>query len=135
MVTDRSTCGDNVSTSVAELLPTLVSVVAGGAATVAVFDKAPMAAAATSAVTVKVAVPPTARLTVVLMSPAPPAAQVPLTATQLQTAFDKVAANVSTTEAPTTFDGPLLLTTMMYVTGVPGTSEGDPSVFVIDRSD
>ena len=86
---------------------------AGGAVTVAVLETEPVADAATLAVTVKVAVPPAIRLTVVLMLPTPAAGQLPPTATQLHVAFDKLAANASTTEAPTTSDGPLLATTIV----------------------
>src|SRR4029077_20328281 len=42
--------------------------------------------------------------------------------------------NTSTTEAPTTSDGPAFETTTAYVTAVPGTSSAKPSVLVTDRS-
>ena len=134
LVTDRSTSGDRASTSVAELLAGLRSVDAGGAATVAVFDSVPVDDARTSAVMVKVALPPAVRSTVVLMLPAPPTGQLPPTATQLHTAFDRFAARASTTDAPITSEGPLLETTTVYVTDVPGTSTTAPSVFEIARS-
>ena len=44
------------------------------------------------------------------------------------------AGNVSATDAPTAFDGPALLTTIVYVVVVPGTAVATPSVFVIERS-
>ena len=113
MVTDRSTSGVSVSMSLAELFPGFGSVAAGGAATVAVLETDPEAEASTSAVTVNVAVPPAIRLTMLLMLPTPAAGQLPPTAAQLHTAFDRLAANASTTEAPTTSDGPLLVTTIV----------------------
>ena len=44
------------------------------------------------------------------------------------------ASNVSATVAPTTFDGPALLTTIVYVRPTPGVYVAEPSVLVIDRS-
>src|SRR3954468_20056237 len=46
-----------------------------------------------------------------------------------------MAGKVSLTVAPTTFEGPPLLTVMVYVVGLPGVYVADPSVLVIDRSD
>src|SRR5205823_13622305 len=42
--------------------------------------------------------------------------------------------SVSTTCAPSASEGPPLETVIVYVTGVPGTAESWPSVFVISRS-
>jgi len=45
-----------------------------------------------------------------------------------------VAGIVSATVAAVTADGPEFVATMVYVTGVPGTSDVAPSVLVIDKS-
>ena len=75
------------------------------------------------------------RLMVSVMLPVPDAVQVdPADATQVQVAPLSVAGRVSVMVAPVTFDGPLLVATIVYVTPVPGTSVVAPSVLVIDRS-
>ena len=136
LVIPRSACGVRVSVSVAVLLPGVGSVVPPGGVTVAVLASVPVADAATLAVSVNVAVPAGARLTVALMLPEPLAGQVePVpAATHVHVAPLNAAGNVSVTVAPVTNDGPPLVATIVYVTGVPGTSAACPSVFVIDRS-
>ena len=97
LVMARSACPVIVSgPSVAELLPDVESVTPVGAATVAVFDRVPVALAAIVAVSVKVAVPPEARSTVALMLPAPFAASQfdPADATHVQVAELIVAARI-----------------------------------------
>ena len=83
---------------------------------VAVLDSVPVALERIGAVTVTVAEDPEVRSTVVAMSPEPeaaPQAPVPVIAqVQLTEATSNSAgSNVSSTEAPTTSDGPLLVTT------------------------
>jgi hypothetical protein len=63
--------GVNVSTSVAALFPVLGSTEPEAAATVAVFDKLPVAVDAIDAVTVNVTDPPDGMLTVLLILPVP----------------------------------------------------------------
>src|SRR5512141_1866812 len=45
-----------------------------------------------------------------------------------------VPGTVSVTDAPVAFDGPLLLTTIVYVIAVPAVYVDDPSVLLIARS-
>jgi hypothetical protein len=74
-------------------------------------------------------------LTVSAMLPAPEAAQVePDVATQVQVAPVIEAGMPSATVALVTADGPLLVTTIVYEIGVPGTAASAPSVLVMDRS-
>ena len=69
------------------------------------------------------------------MLPVPVAAHVaPAVATQVHVAPVSVAGIVSPTEAPTTLDGPLFVTTTVYVADVPATSVVVPSVLVMLRS-
>lgn len=101
-----------VSVSLAELLPELGSVEPAGDETLAVFVNVPIASLATVALMVYVAVPPLARFTVVLMLPAPfgvPQLE-PLEARQVQVALVNLAGRLSTTAAPVTALGPLLVT-------------------------
>ncbi len=111
----KSAAGARLSVSVAVLLALLGSVMPGGAAMLAVFDKVPKALGATCAVSVKVAVPPTTRSTVALMLPAPFADPQldPLEAEQVQVALVSVAGRLSATMAPEIALGPLLLATMV----------------------
>lgn len=101
-----------VSVSLAELLFGAGSVEPDGAVIDAVFVSVPSASAATVVFTVKVAFPPLARLTVELMLPVPDTAPQldPLEAKQVQVALVSFAGNVSTTVAPVTALGPLLVT-------------------------
>lgn len=101
-----------VSVSLAELLPDAGSVEPDGLVMVAVLVSVPRASAATVAVTVKVALPPFARLTVVLMLPVPVVAPQlePLEAKHDQVALVSLAGKMSTTAAPDTALGPLLVT-------------------------
>src|SRR3954447_22197503 len=102
-----------VVVSVSLLLPA-ASVTPAGALTVAVLDSVPVAEEATVPLTVNVAVPPERRLTEAAMLPVPEAGQdEPLEAVQVQAAPVKAAGKVSATEAPTTSEGPLLVTTIV----------------------
>ena len=85
--------------------------------------------------TVNVAVPPTGRSTAALMLPLPDAGHVaPPAAEHVQVAPVSAAGNVSATFEPGAAEGPAFEATIVYVTGVPGTSVAAPSVLVIDRS-
>ena len=130
-VTAISPLRARVSVSVAESFVDTGSVVPLGTDTVAVFTSDPVAAALTVAVSVYVAVPPTGNDTVSLILPVPLAAQLaPLDATHDHDAPLNDPGNVSATVTPDTFDGPAFDTTTVYVTDVPATSPGEPSVFV-----
>ena len=131
----RSGWGANVSVSVALLLKRLGSVTPAGGATLAVLERVPVAPAATVPESVYVAVPPTARLTVSLMLPAPLALQLdPGDAEQVQVAPSSELGRTSVTVAPATPSGPASETTIVYVSGAPGTANGWPSVLVTARS-
>lgn len=108
----RFDCEITVSVSLAELLPWTGSVEPDGLVTVAVLVNVPSASAATVAVMVKAALPPFASVTVVLMLPAPDVELQldPAEATQTQVALVSLAGKLSTTAAPETALGPLLMT-------------------------
>src|SRR3954454_14883671 len=73
--------------------------------------------------------------TVSLMAPVPLVAwTVPVVPVAVQLSAVTMAGKLSLTLAPTTFEGPTLLTVMVYVVGLPGVYVADPSVLVIDRS-
>src|SRR5438132_431421 len=120
----KSALGPRVSVSVALLLPGVGSVTPAGAATEAVLVSDPVAAGSMFPVRVYVAVPPTGRWSVVLMLPVPLAAPQlePADATHAQVAPVRAAGTVSVTPAPMTELGPLLVTMIVYVSGVPGTA-------------
>ena len=100
--------------SVAELLLGSGSGRPAGLETVTVFVRLPKEPARTGAVTVNVAVPPLSRLTGVLMSPLPEAEPVdPALYTAVHVAPSIWLGNVSTTLAPKTLLGPLLVTTIV----------------------
>lgn len=123
-----------VSLSVALLLPGVGSFTPPAAATVAVLDNVPVAAAESVPVAVNVTEPPDGKLTVALMLPDPLAGQVPPPApTQLQVTPVSVAGNVSATVEFGALLGPALLAVMVYVTGLPAVTEVTPSVLVIAR--
>ena len=72
-----------------------------------------------------------------LMLPAPAASKplaVPAVTLAVQVQPERAAGNVSVTTPSATVAGPALAATMVYVTGVPGTSVVAPSVLVTDRS-
>src|SRR3954463_8682244 len=71
-----------------------------------------------------------------LMLPLPEASKpdVPVVPTAVQLSAVTMPGKVSLTVAPTTFEGPALLTVMVYVVGLPGVYVVDPSVLLIDRS-
>ena len=134
LVIDRSASGFNVSVSVAVLLPATGSVTPLGAAMVTVLARVDEAAGDTVASIVNVAVPPTARSMLAAMLPVPLAGQLPPVAVHVQVAPSSAAGSRSVTVAPATADGPALPATTVYVTGVPGTTFGCPSVLVTNRS-
>ena len=104
----------NVLISVAELLLGSGSGRPAGFVTVTVFVRLPNEPALTGAVTVNVAVPPLSRLTGVLISPLPEAEPVdPALYTAVHVAPSIWLGNVSTTVAPVTLLGPLLVTTIV----------------------
>ena len=135
LVTTRSARGVRVSTSVAALFATLVSVTPSGAATVAELVNEPVAEVEIAAVTVKVTEPPTGRLTLLLIEPLPDAGHVAPPAPVHVHVIDVTPEGiVSATVAPVTVDGPALVATIVYVVDWPGTAVTVPSVFVIVRS-
>src|SRR3954453_1257964 len=74
--------------------------------------------------------------TVSLMAPVPLVAwTVPAVPVAVQLSEVTIAGKLSLTLAPTTFEGPALLTVMVYVVGLPGVYVALLSVLVIDRSD
>src|SRR5258706_445724 len=79
---------------------------------------------------------PTAKLTVslILLEPLAVKPDVPLEPTAVQLSLVILAGNKSETLAPTTLDGPLFATTIVYVVNDPGMAEATPSVLVIERS-
>src|SRR5580765_8766562 len=132
---DRSALAPRASTSVAELLPGLLSVTPPGAVTVAVLLNEPVARLETVQVEVYVTLPPAGRLTVSLMEPANgPAVQVPPPAPTQVVLQVSEAGNVSATVAPVAALGPALLAVMVYVTEPPGVAVVTPSVLVMERS-
>src|SRR5262249_20300663 len=138
LVIDRSDWGVSVSVSVALLLAGLVSVTSAGGVMVAVLVNEPGAEGAVWAVEVKGAVALTGRSTVVARAPAPvpaPAtAPPPLLSLTVQLAAVTPAGSGSDTLAPVTSLGPRLLTTMMYVSDVPGTTDVTLSVLEMAKS-
>ena len=115
LVIARSARRVMVVVSVAVLLAGVGSVTPPGAATVAVFDKVPVAVAATVADTVNVAAPPAASVTEALIAPAPDEGQLEPAPVAAQVHVTPVsdAGNVSLTLAPVTVDGPLLVATIV----------------------
>src|SRR5262245_24819751 len=109
----RPTWGGRLSTSVAVLLPGVVS--PGGTATVAVLVRVPVAAGLTWATAVNVTVPPGSRVTVVRMLPVPLAWATlePAEATAVQLTEVMTDGNRSVTAWFTAVLGPALLTTMV----------------------
>ena len=93
-----------------------------GTVTVAVLTRLPVAPADTVPVSVNVAVPPLRRSTVVPMLPLPEGAPhaLPADATHVHAGVVIAAGTASVTVAPITALGPLLLATIVYVTGLPG---------------
>src|ERR1051326_1411083 len=136
-VTETSAEAVSVSISVALLLPGTVSVTPEPAVTVAVFDKLPVADAWTVACTVYVTVAPDGRLNVSLMLPLAGPAVLPVAPPAARLVYDtpvRVAGNVSATVVPGASLGPALVTTIVYVSDVPGVAVAEPSVLVICRS-
>src|SRR3954453_17516696 len=102
-----------VSVSVALLLPA-ASVTPAGAVTVAVLTRLAVAAELVWATTGYVWRPPAGMLTVWLMLPEPLAVKtVPAAPVAVQASAVTIAEKLSAAGAPTTFDGPALLTTMV----------------------
>src|SRR5690349_9304183 len=80
--------------------------------------------------------PPAGIETVAEMLPDPEAVKlVPAVPVAVQLTEPKLAGKLSLTDAPTASDGPELLTTIVYVSGAPATTDNCPSVFVTDRSE
>ena len=103
----------------------------------AVLVRLPVAVGSMGAVTVYVTVPPTGmKVTVSLMSPLPDGSLpvTPAEPTLVQVTPVSAAGKGSVTTASVAALGPLLVTTIVYVTAVPGTAEVTPSVLVMDRS-
>jgi hypothetical protein len=111
LVIDRSPDFDNVSLSVAELLPALTSVMPTGAVIEAVFVSVPPSVPGMVTTTANVAVPPTAKLTGVLIAPAPDATphDEPTDATHVHPIVVMPAGSASVTVAPVTGFGPPLV--------------------------
>ncbi len=129
----RSAVGVMLVTSVALLLAGVGSVTPTGAAMVAVLLRAP--APDTVPLAMNVTDAPAGRFTVVLMFPAPLAAQLaPAVALQVQVTPPSAAGKLSTTVAPTTAVGPLLVATIVYVTVAASLTLATPSVLVMLRS-
>src|SRR6187549_3290223 len=112
----RSACDPAGLVSVALLLPPTGSVTPSGGVTVAVLTSAPVAPAGTVPLTVKVALVPTGNVTSASMLPVPAAvphsAPAPLAA-HVQPNPASGAGSASCTRALVTFEGPLLVTTML----------------------
>jgi hypothetical protein len=90
------------------------SVVPLGTAIVAVFTSVPVAEAARLALNVYVAEAPTAKFTVSEIEPVPDAAQdAPIEAAQVHVAPLSALGNESAIVAPTTFDGPTFVATIV----------------------
>jgi hypothetical protein len=83
-----------------------------------------------------VAVPFASKSTLVLMGPAPVAAKQldPAEAPQVQDILLKTGGGMSVTGTPKTAFGPLFVTTIVYVVGIPGTMDVLLFVLVIERS-
>ena len=106
--------GSNVSVSLAESFVELASVTPVGAAMSAVLVIVPVADGSIVTVTLNVAVSPTGTSTLSEIAPVPAAAQsAPPVAVQVQLMLVAPAGSASVTVAPTTSDGPALLTTMV----------------------
>ena len=104
----RSAFADNVSVSVALLLPGVGSVTPAPVATVAVLLSEPVAAGETLQLAVYVTLPPLGRLTELLMLPEPDAVQVPPPAPTHVHVHVSDAGNVSATVEPGALLGPAL---------------------------
>lgn len=106
-----------------------------GTVAVTVLVSEPEAPAATVAVSAYVAVPPTSNEIESLMLPEPLGAHDdPDEAMQVHVALVSALGSESPTVAPVTLDGPLFVTSIVYVSGVPGTAATWPSVLVTARS-
>src|SRR6266508_5879059 len=123
---------------VAVLLVSVGSFMPLGGVTVALLTNCPVVPLGTVPLRLKVAVPPLTRLTVVAMLPLPLAAPHAFGAVAVQVQVKpaplSAAGSGSLTAAPVTSLGPLLVTTMVYVRGCPGTYGFGLLVLVIDRS-
>lgn len=115
LVIDKSACGAIGLVAVLVLLPPVGSVVPLGAETVATLVSVPDALLESVAVKANVAVPLAAKLTVALMLPEPLGVPQldPAEAVQVHVALLSELGRLSTTVAPVTALGPLLVTTML----------------------
>src|SRR5258707_15442189 len=114
-----------VSVSVALLFVMSGSMMPGGGVTVAVFDSAPAALLSSVAVAVNVAVPPRRRSTVWLMFPEPLATPQlePSEAAHVHVTPMRLPGKVSVTAPFVDRLGPPFLTVIVYVTGLPASTE------------
>jgi hypothetical protein len=128
-----SAWGVNKSESV--LFAELGSDAVGGGVALAVLTSVPVASGATVADARNVTFAPAGMLTVVLMLPLPDATLhvAPPAPAQLHVAPVSTAGRLSITVAPIASLGPALLTVIVYVVVLPGTTVETPFVFVIPR--
>ena len=135
LVIDRFPTGSTTVVSVALSFPGTGSVVPVGTAIDAVFEIVP-SSAETVALTRYVTLVPEARSIDSLIGPLPDAAPQadPGTDVQVHVTAVRPAGMASANDAPTTSDGPLLSTTIVYVTEPPDDTFVTPSVFVTPRS-
>jgi hypothetical protein len=138
VVMDRSAACTIVFVSPALLLAGVASVTLAGAVTVAVWARDPVAAESTVKVIENVTDPPDPTLTVVLRAPVPlegpETLLTPVTPVRLQLPDAAPEGSGADAVAPTALEGPLLLTTMVYVDVPPAVTVSTPSVVVMDRS-
>src|SRR5262245_54290426 len=131
MVTDRSACGVSVSVSVAA-----IGEPPGGVA-VTVLVSEPVALGLIVAVKLKVTLALTGRFTVVAKAPLPLAGPEtlppPVLPVAVQVPAVTPAGSGSETAAPVTAFGPVLLTTIVYVSLLPGTTLVLPSSIATTR--
>src|SRR5215471_8150326 len=116
----------------------LGSLAPGGGVTVALLTSWPVVALGTVPITVNVAAAPATRLSVVAILPVPLGAPQVLGAVtvhvQVKPALASAAGSGSLTMAPVTSLGPLFVTTMVYLSGWPGTYGFGPLDLAIDKS-
>src|SRR5437879_2416275 len=133
----RSACNVSVSVSVALLLLSLLSVTPLCSVTVAVFDIDPLAAVGGIVpLSLHDALPIYSIVTVSLILPLPLAVnpEAPPVCVAVKLMPVKTAGKLSLTGAPVTLPGPLLVTTIVYVSAVPELTVPFPSVTVTLRS-
>src|SRR5262249_38315518 len=119
----RSAWGPTGLVSAAVLLPGTGSVTPTGGATVAALVNAPVVSAGTVPVTVNVAWVPAGRVTSASILPVPDGVPqaAPALGVQVHVNPASGAGRASCTRALVTFDGPALVTTIVYCSAAPGT--------------